>query len=152
MEGEGIFYKLAFRYHFKPLAEPVAVMRDHASNMGKEVASNLQRALIWYEDLFAHPDFPPALQHLRSLAFGDSYRYAGWQAIRRDRDYRQGREWLRQAVACHPPIARNVRVRAGLLLASLPRPVSDACLALLNVVFGTPPPSPTGAATPVRAS
>jgi glycosyltransferase involved in cell wall biosynthesis len=151
MEGEGIFAKIAMRYLFHPLQEPLGVMRDHDSNMGKEIAPNLARNIMMYEALFAHPDFPASLQSLRGQALGGTYRIGGWEAIRRERNYDRGREWLRAAVRCNPALRRDPRVAAGLLISSLPRPLADVCNRLLNGVAGAPAPPVKEPPTPAKA-
>lgn len=150
MEGEGIFSKIALRYFFDALPEPLVVMRELNSSVGKEIRSNLQRCIIMYEELFRHPDFPEELQHLRGLTLGGTYRLGGWETIRRERDYRQGGDWLRVAINCNPKLLADPRVTAGLIMSSLPRPMADTCNNLLNWAVGTPVPPVAGPATPVE--
>jgi len=150
MEGEGVFTKVAFRYLFAPVPEPLVVMRDHPGNMGKEIGPNLERNLRGYAELFGHPDFPADLQTLKPRILGETYRLAGWQAIRRERNYGQGRRWLWAAVRCFPRLATDRRVAAGLVLSILPRRLGDAGLAVLDRAVGAPPPPVARAATPVE--
>lgn len=149
MEGEGIFTKLALGYHFHPLPEPLAVMRDHAGNMGKEIVNNLKRGLIMCDEIFAHPELPARLRALKGHVVGETYRLGGWQAIRRLRDYRQGRDWLKSAVRNSPRMLLDPRVSAGLVLAALPARAADRCLDLLDRAFGAPPATPMNV-TPVE--
>lgn len=151
-EGEGIYAKIAMCYWFHPLPEPLVVMRDHPNNMGKEIASNLKRNVLMYEALFAHPDFPPDLHFLRAQALGGTYRIGGWEAIRRERNYRQGGDWLRMAIRCNPQLARNPRVLVGLVLSALPTSCADFGNHLLNLAMGAPAPPVQAPPTPVEAS
>lgn len=139
-EGEGIYAKIALGYLFHPLPEPLVVMRDHPGNMGKEIEANLRRDILMYECLFSRPDFPPELRGLKGVALGNSYRLGGWQAIRRGRKYRQGRDWLCLAVRNDPKALRNSRVLAGLVIGSLPRALANASMNLLDRLMGAPPP------------
>lgn len=151
IEGEGIFVKIAMRYLFKAIQEPLVVMRDHENNMGKEIEPNLRRNLLMYENLFAHPEFPPGLSHLRGVVLGAIYRIFGWDSIRRERNYRNGREWLQMAIQHNPLLRRDARVRAGLMLSALPRPCANAGNHLLDMV--RPACSPVSAPlTPVEGS
>jgi len=104
----------------------------------------------WYEGLFAHPDFPPALLRLGPRILGETYRSAGWQTIRRERHYAQGRAWLAEAVARYPRLRFDPRVRLGFALAALPTRVAHHCQDLLDRVRGAPPPPVRRAATPVE--
>lgn len=149
MEGEGIFTKLALGYHFHPLPEPLAVMRDHATNMGKEIVNNLKRGVIMCEEIFDHPEMPARLRPLKGHVLGTTYRLGGWQMIRRLRDYKQGRLWLTTAVRYEPALAFDPRVLAGLTLALLPSVAANACLDLLNATVGAPPAPPVND-TPVE--
>lgn len=151
-EGEGIYVKLALGYHFNPLPEPVVVMRDHPMNMGKEIWGNLGRDLRMLEHLFGRPDFPPELQYLKGISLGNTYSVGGWQAIRRERQYKKGREWLRLAVQNNPKSLRKPRVLAGLVIGSLPKPLADASMDVLDRVMGAPPPPVSGPENPVDAT
>jgi hypothetical protein len=125
-------------------------MRDHPGNMGKEIEANLRRDILMYEHLFSRPDFPTELRSLKGVAIGNSYRLGGWQAIRRGRKYRQGRDWLRLAVKNDPKALRNPRVIAGLVIGSLPRLLADASMNLLDRLMGTPPPPVNRPETPIE--
>jgi glycosyltransferase involved in cell wall biosynthesis len=149
VEGEGVYVKIALGYLFHPLPEPLVVMRDHPGNMGKEIEANLLRDVLMYEHLFDRPEFPPALQYLRGVAIGGSYRLNGWQTMRRGRNYGQGRAWLRRAVAYNRRVLTNPRVIAGLVIANLPRFMADFCMGVLDRVGGVPPPPVNGPETPI---
>ena len=149
-EGEGIYAKIALGYLFHPLPEPLVVMRDHPRNMGKEIGANLQRDILMYEHLFGRADFPEADRHLKGIALGNTYRLAGWQAIRRERKYRQGREWLQLAVKNDPKTMRNLRVLSGLFIGFLPKLLADASMDLLDHLMGAPPPPVDRPETPVE--
>lgn len=151
VEGEGIYAKIAMRYWFHPLPEPLVVMRDHENNMGKEIAPNLQRNVLMYEALFAHPEFPKELKPLRGVALGGTYRIGGWEMIRRERNYQKGAEWLRKAIECNPALAKDPRVRAGLAIGVLPMPLAHFCNWALNRAVGAPAPPVKAPPTPVEA-
>jgi glycosyltransferase involved in cell wall biosynthesis len=152
MEGEGIFSRIALRYLFEVVPEPLVVMRDHEGTVGKEIRSNVMRNVIMYDELFNHPEFPGELKHLRGLALGATYRLGGWEAIRRERDYQQGREWLRQAIRCNARLLKDPRVLVGLGMSSLPRPLANICNRIVSLVMGVPTPPPLASTgTPVHA-
>jgi len=149
MEGEGIFTKIALGYEFHPLPGPVVVMRDHEGNAGKGIHSNLKRGVAICDRIFGHADFPPTLRHLRGPLLGETYRLGGWQTIRRERNYTQGKEWLRAAVASDRRLCFDPRVVAGLSLSALPRRVADLCLSMLDHAVGAAPP-PAGGITQIE--
>jgi len=140
IEGEGVHNRIALKYHYFPLHEPLVVMRDHDYNLGKEIGPNLERCLLIYEDLFARPDFPARLRHLRGRAMGASYRIAGWEALRRERNYAQARLWLKQAVRENQALLKDPRVLAGLIMTHLPKHIAECANELLNGLVGSPAP------------
>ena len=99
IEGEAVYAKIALHYHFAPVLEPLVVMLDHDTNLGKEISSNFERNVIMLNELFDHPDFLDRLQHFRGRLMARTFRLAGWQAIRRERNYAVARDRLRTAMA-----------------------------------------------------
>ena len=140
MEGEAVFGKIALGYWFAPVPELLHVMRDHETNRGKEISANLERNVLMLDELFDHPDFPDRLRHRRKALMAKTYRLAGWQAIRRERNYAVGRERLRAAVAHDPALRGDLRVRTGLMLSRLPAWMANACQRAIDGWNGTPPP------------
>lgn len=151
IEGEGVHNRIAMKYHYFPLNEPLVVMRDHENNLGKEIGPNLERCLLIYEDLFAHPEFPTRLRHLQGQALGGTYRIAGWEALRRERNYSQARQWLKKAVTENRFLLRDPRVLAGLIMTHLPRVVAAFVNGLLDRLFGAPVPPVKAPIAPVCA-
>lgn len=151
IEGEGIHVRIALKFHYSPLHEPHVVMRDHDNNLGKEIGPNLERCLIMCKNLFVHPDFPPRLNHLQGQALGSIYRIAGWEALRRERDYPQARQWLKKAVTENRSLFRDPRVLTGLIMTHLPRVVATFVNGLLDSLFGAPVPPVKAPIAPVRA-
>lgn len=151
IEGEGVYGKIALRYHFASVPELLVVMRDHETNMGKEILSNLGRNVVMLNELFDHPDFPLRMQHHRRRLIAQTYRLGGWQSIRRERDYDMGGRHLRAAIACDPSMSWNVKVRIGLALCGLPRWSANFCQWVINCWKGIPPPG-IGNPTPVTGT
>lgn len=143
IEGEAVFGKIAMGYDFAPVSEALAVMRDHDTNLGKEISSNLERNVRMLDELFDHPDFPERLRHLRGGLVARTFRLAGWQAIRREKNYQLGGERLRTAVAHDSSMRWDPRVRAGLLLSRMPSWIANVCQRPIDRWNGTPPPVST---------
>ena len=140
IEGEAVFGKIALGYHFAPVSELLVVMRDHETNRGKEISANLERNVLMLEELFDHHDFPDRLQHHRAALMAKTFRLAGWQAIRRERNYEVGSERLRTAVAHDPSMRADPRVRAGLMLSRMPAWLANVCQSVIEGWTGAPPP------------
>lgn len=151
IEGEGVHNRIAMTFHYWPLNEPLVVMRDRDNNLGKEIGPNLERCLCIYDDLFIHPGFPPRLRHLQGQALGATYRMAGWEALRRERNYPQARQWLKQAVRENRSLFKDPRVLAGLIMTHLPRIFAAAANGLLDLLFGAPAPPIKTPLAPISA-
>lgn len=123
-EGEGVFFRIAMRYRFQFIDEPLAVIRDHRSNAGKAILRNAEMTMQWLDRLASHPDFPP--DHRRFL---DSYRATvlrnyGWQAIRTSGDRAWARRCFALAFRAEWRKAIHPRTFAGFLLSFTPAAVS----------------------------
>lgn len=127
-EGEGIYLRIAMRYKFHCLDEPLAVMREHGSNLGKAIRHNAKDLIPYLRRLEADPDFPPsasaALRDFRSRKLLDY----GWQGVRMLSDGAWARRHLAAAVAEDPWMAAHPRAVAGFALSFLP----DSWLSGLN--------------------
>ncbi len=119
-EGEAIYFKIAMRWLFDYVPEPLAVMRDHSYNTGKQTWRMFEDNLRYRQELFAHPDFPPSLQPLKKPVLAKLYRLKGWEMIRCGHNNKVGRKLLLQCVKAYPPSLAYWRVPIGLLLSFLP--------------------------------
>jgi glycosyltransferase involved in cell wall biosynthesis len=81
-EGESVYVRIAMTGKFQYLAEPLSVMRDHESNIGKAIRRNHENFMKVVDRLERHPDFPPdlldELRHFRARLRRD----AAWQTVR----------------------------------------------------------------------
>ncbi len=136
VEGEGIFIRMALKYHFHFDPEITAVMRDTPSNIGRAVRRNTELAFIAMEKLERDPDFPEherqTLEDMRTWI----YKAAGWQAIRVMEDGKWGREMLLKGVRHKPSILASPRVLANLLLTFAPKPALGHMNRVLNRLRG----------------
>jgi glycosyltransferase involved in cell wall biosynthesis len=142
MEGEGVFLKIAMRYKFDYQEEILFAMRQQERNMGREIDAGLLRHMGIFEDLFAHPHFPPDKRHLHGPAKAWIHRTKGWEVIRVERRYEQGRKWLMEAIRHDRKALLDKRLLLGLAVSALPRLASDRVIDAMDGVFGRPPRPP----------
>jgi hypothetical protein len=120
VEGESINLRFALSFKFFFLDEPLVVMREHDTNIGKAIKANIDRLMVVLDRLERNPDLPasclPSVAVFRSRILRD----AGWQGVRVVGDLEWARECYRRAVAAHPRQRFHPRVVAGRALAQLP--------------------------------
>lgn len=120
VEGESINLRFAMTFKFFYLGEPVAVMREHDTNIGKALKANVDRLMIVLDRLEAHPDLPRSAASSVPVFRSRILRDAGWQGLRVVDDVQWARECYRRAVAVHAPQRFHPRVVIGRALANLP--------------------------------
>jgi glycosyltransferase involved in cell wall biosynthesis len=119
-EGEAAFLKVAMTYKFGFVAEPVVLLRDHASNRGRAIRRNVEMTLDALDRLVAHSDFPRACANDALLFRRSVLRTAGWSTVRLDGDVAFARECFREAIKVDWREATNVRTFLGLALSHVP--------------------------------
>jgi glycosyltransferase involved in cell wall biosynthesis len=120
VEGESIFLRFALTYKFQYVDEPLSVMREHSSNMGKAVIRNTDVAIASLDKLVQDRSFPPdAMPDL--LAFrGSLLARCGWLGIRMAEDPRWARACVVGAIQAQPKVLLRPRTLATFALSSLP--------------------------------
>ena len=120
VEGESINLRLAMTFKFAYLDEPLVVMREHSTNIGKAVKANLDRLMIVLDRLEQHPDLPGAARSSVAIFRSRVLRDAGWQGVRVVDDIPWARECYRRAVATYAAQRFHPRVVVGQALTHLP--------------------------------
>lgn len=120
VEGESIFLRIALTYKFHYIDEPLAVMREHASNMGKVIKRNAEVALILMDKLSREPDFPPELIEDLTTFRANFMGVCGWLGIRMAADPLWARTCLISAIRARKTLLFQPRTLAGLALSALP--------------------------------
>jgi glycosyltransferase involved in cell wall biosynthesis len=131
-EGEGYFLRLAMHCKFQYLGEPLAVMRDHATNLGKAIRHNAPDVVRYLKRLEADPSFPEDARQALRIMRGRKFRDYGWQGIRMLADGAWARDYLMLAIRSDPRQLLHPRTLAGLLLSGLPSPWLDRLNSLAN--------------------
>lgn len=126
LEGEAIFLRMAMGYKFQFLDEPLTVMRDHLSNMGKAIRKNRDVVLPVYDKLAQESEFPRELIPALGRHMGCILRNYGWQGIRVMEDPQWARECFVMALRHDKAQAFHPRTMAGLCLSALPRRLISA--------------------------
>jgi glycosyltransferase involved in cell wall biosynthesis len=132
VEGESIFLRLALTYKFSYLDEPLTVMRDHSTNLGKAIRLNTGTALILLDKLSQERDFSPDLAPLLKAFRGELLGRCGWLGIRMAADPQWARECLLSAIMLRPDQLLRSRTLAGLALSILPARAIRAFNRVLN--------------------
>ncbi len=120
-EGEAIYFKIAMRWLFDYVDEPLTVMRDHNHNTGKLTERMLNDNYRYLQKLFAHPDFPAELQSLQDPVLAKLLKLKGWEMLRVHHNQAAARQLLSQAVRHDPRIILEIRVIIGLVFSCLPK-------------------------------
>ena len=120
VEGESINLRFAMTFKFFFLEEPLVVMREHDTNIGKAIPANVDRLMIVLDRLERHPDLPPPARSWVAIFRSRILRDAGWQGVRVVGDIPWARECYRRSVAAHPGQRFHPRVIAGRAMARLP--------------------------------
>ncbi len=136
VEGESIFLRFAVHYKFRYLDEPLTVMREHSSNMGKAIKKNAEVALFLLDKLSREPDFPANLIPDLNAFRGDFIGGCGWLAIRMAADPRWARTCLVSAIHWQPKQLYRPRTLAGLALSTLPSRAIRVFNKVLNSLRG----------------
>ena len=111
---------MTFKFHF--VDEPLTVMREHTSNIGKAIKANIAIAVILFHKLLASPDFPQALAGDANTYYVNLMAICGWLGIRMAADPAWARECLMAAIRRQPKQLLRPRILAGLGLSLLPVP------------------------------
>lgn len=133
VEGEMIFWRIAMKYKFHYLDEPLSVMREHAGNIGKAVKKNAEMVLAVYDKLAREPEFPPELLHDLTTLRGDFIGGCAWLGIRLAEDPRWARSCVVAALRWQPRQIVRPRMLATLALCVMPAGAVRAFNRALNV-------------------
>ncbi|HAL46187.1 MAG TPA: hypothetical protein DCP37_00365 [Dehalococcoidia bacterium] len=134
IEGESIFWRIAMKYQFRYLDEPLSVMREHAGNRGKAIKLNAQMVLTLFEKLSREPEFPPELLTDLDRFCGNCMGAFGWLGIRVAADPRWARTCLMSAIRRQPKQLTRPRTLVGLALSTLPPRAVRTFNRVLNAV------------------
>ena len=115
-EDWDMWWRIAAKYTFTVVKEPLIRYRQHQSNMSKNCQLMLETSRILIERNFANA--PTELLHYRNRSYGCIYLYLGWRAIENN-DYQQADEFRNQAIAHRLQLAysaKSIRLKIAILM------------------------------------
>lgn len=115
-EGEAVYFRIAMKYKFDFVEEPLVVMRDHSGNTGKDLYKMTDDNIRYRKYLLEHPDFPRKLRKMLLKNLANIYYYNGWQMVRTHKDYHRGIRFMRQGLRVNINLANNPRLIVAYLL------------------------------------
>ena len=136
VEGESLYLRVAMRFKFFYLDDPVAVMSDHESNIGKAIKANVSRLMTVLDRLKRHPDFPRSSQRAVEIFRSRILRDSGWQGIRVAGDPVWARACFAGAVRSYPFQAIHPRTLGGTVLSVVPGTVLGVANRIANRIRG----------------
>ena len=96
-EGEAIFFRIAIKYKFDYVDEPLVVMRDHSGNTGKDLYKMTDDNIRYREYLLKHQDLPKKYKLVLTKHLSKIYFYNGWQMLRNYKD-KNGWEYIKNGL------------------------------------------------------
>jgi alpha-1,3-rhamnosyltransferase len=137
-EGEAIFFRIALRYKFHFVPQPMAVVRDHGGNAGKALIVNARIHLKSLDRLERDEDCSPKYARALRIHRARLLRNVGWQVVRLGRDMKWARNALRSACRIMPVQALHPRTILGFLMSFLPEPVRNRINAFGTLIRRSP--------------
>lgn len=121
VEGELIFYRFAIDWRFKYIDTPLVVMRDHDTNIGKDVDRNVRIYMKLFDHLEAEQRFPREYLRLVRRLRGRMWAVAAFHALRDREDQRLARECVRHVGRYSPTLFLQRRLIVATVMAHAPR-------------------------------
>jgi len=120
-EGEAIFFKIALKYKFDYVDEPLVTMRNHTYNIGSNTETMLRESTANIIDLFNLNEFPTDLkQHLNGI-LAKNHREKGLEFIKLKAEPLKARKTLIKAIKFRFNYIFDCKVLIGLLMSFLPK-------------------------------
>lgn len=132
-EGEGLYLRLAQYLEFDYVDEPIAVMRTHTYNTGRNVDLMCEENLRWWPAFFEGKDFPSELRKYRKFSLGRLKRLYGLEKIMRKKNFRAGRHLLLSAILEQPGFMLDPKVIAGIFLSFMPAKMASLIIRAYKV-------------------
>ena len=114
-EGEAVYFRIAMKYKFDYVDEPLVVMRDHSGNTGKDLYKMTDDNIRYREFLLKHDDFPEKYKKVLLKNLGQIYFYNGWQILRIYKD-RIGWSYMLKGIKFNKNYIINLRLYIAFLM------------------------------------
>lgn len=133
-EGESIYFRIAMKYKFYFIDEPLVVMREHDRNSRFAAKENAAIGQTVLDRLSVHPDFPKThLPYLRAFQ-GRAWRMHGWHELRFGSDVAWARKMFFLSVSADWKQLFHPRTIVGWALSYLPGYVRSGFNNLVNKI------------------
>lgn len=134
-EGEAIFFRIAMKYKFIYVDEPLVVMRVHDNNARYAGKQNAEYFAAGLNKLGKHGDFPDEVAPYYQRFKGILFRNNAWQNIRLGADRKWARNMLYQSIRSDWRQILHPKSMAALMLSFLPTTVRKKINLLANMVL-----------------
>lgn len=118
VEDWDMWLRIASRYPFKVIKQPLVYYRQHSNSASKNWEAMERSFNLVIEKVFASA--PAELLHLKSKSYGFSNLCLAWKPLQsREKDYRQAAYFRNRAIAYYPPLClskENVRISIAIAL------------------------------------
>ena len=119
-QGEAIYVYISLYFEFDYVDQPVAVMRDHSYNTGKQTHMLYEEIRRYWENFFNDPSVPDEIRRYKKSRMRKLHRTKGFQFIGENHDFTMGRRCLINAVRTDPALLFDPKVVGGIALCYLP--------------------------------
>ena len=136
MEAEGQFHRIAMKYKFYYIDEPLAVMREHGRNRGLVSKLNAENTIVILDRLVKHPDFPKeCLPYLRAL-YSRILGMYGWGEVRFGLDTKFARKMFTESIRLNWKQIFHPRTLAGEIMCFFPYEIRNKINLRINSLCG----------------
>jgi glycosyltransferase involved in cell wall biosynthesis len=134
-EGEAIFFRIAMKYKFLYINEPLVVMRDSGNNARYAGKQNSEYFEIVLNKLDKHKDFPKELLFYYKKFKGITFRNNAWQNIRLGTDSHWVRSMLYKSVSSDWRQVTHPKTITAFILSLVPVFIRKLINLLANKIF-----------------
>ncbi len=126
VEGEAHYLRIATTHWFRYQTEPVVVMTEHLTNIGKAFRRSSDDFVVLLERLRQEPGFPLQCERELNRCLAMHHKNVGWQELRVTQDPRRVRRCMERSVRTSPWALFHPKVLAGWTLSFAPQPLLQA--------------------------
>ncbi|MGF2035172.1 MAG: glycosyltransferase family A protein [Nostoc sp. CmiVER01] len=136
VEDWDMWLRIASRYPFKVLKEPLVYYRQHSTSASRNWEAMEQSFRIVIEKAFASA--PPKLHYLKGRSYGCAHLCLAWKPLQsRNKDYKKAMDFQRQALEYCPQLGfSKENIRLSLAIAAFEWFGSDGYSRVLKLLYG----------------
>ena len=134
-EGEGQFMRIAMKYKFYYIDEPLAVMRTHDWNMRFVSKRNAEVAKVQMDKLAKHPDFPKEYILDFQALYSQMFRECGWREVRLGSNTEFARKMFSESIKYDWKQIFRISILIGWPLSFFPKKLRNYVNWLMNLIL-----------------